>query len=104
MRTATLRVYESEADSDYDLKPMGLNQGHTSTENLADDEREDSSEAEPEPEPDYDDDLISGRSKGEGQSKPACHVCQKGRILQLLLVYSKIPCFSSFMRILIIFC
>lgn len=71
MRTATLRVYESEADSDYDLKPMGLNQGHTSTENLADDEREDSSEAEPEPEPDYDDDLISGRSKGEGQSKPA---------------------------------
>lgn len=65
MRTATLRVYESEADSDYDLKPMGSNQGHTSTENLADDEREDSSEAEPEPEPDYDDDLISEAVKSE---------------------------------------
>ena len=64
MRTATLRVYDSEADSDYDLKPMELNQGHTSTENLADDEREDSSEAEPDPEPDYEDDLTSGRLQG----------------------------------------
>ncbi|XP_022316902.2 putative E3 ubiquitin-protein ligase MGRN1 isoform X2 [Crassostrea virginica] len=65
MRTATLRVYDSEADSDYDLKPMELNQGHTSTENLADDEREDSSEAEPEPEPDYEDDLTSEAIKSE---------------------------------------
>lgn len=60
MRPATLRVYESEADSDYDLKPIALNQGQTSTENLADDEREDSSETEPEPEPDYDDDVSTG--------------------------------------------
>ncbi|XP_061180970.1 E3 ubiquitin-protein ligase MGRN1-like isoform X2 [Saccostrea echinata] len=57
MRPASLRVYESEADSDYDIKPMTLNQGHPSTENLADDEREDSSEPEAEPEPDYEDDL-----------------------------------------------
>ncbi|XP_048757856.1 E3 ubiquitin-protein ligase MGRN1-like isoform X4 [Ostrea edulis] len=65
MRPATLRVYESEADSDYDLKPIALNQGQTSTENLADDEREDSSETEPEPEPDYDDDVSTEAVKSE---------------------------------------
>ncbi|XP_062576969.1 probable E3 ubiquitin-protein ligase MGRN1 isoform X2 [Saccostrea cucullata] len=63
MRPASLRVYESEADSDYDIKPMTLNQGHLSTENLADDEREDSSEPEPEPEPDYEDDLSAVNHK-----------------------------------------
>ncbi|XP_069125469.1 E3 ubiquitin-protein ligase MGRN1-like [Argopecten irradians] len=52
-----LQVYdlgESEADSDYELKPIQVKQTHLSAEDLADDEREDSSEAEPEPDPDYD--------------------------------------------------
>lgn len=54
-----LRVYdlnESEADSDYDIKPQYIAGTTTrcSTEDLADDEREDTSEAEQEPEPDYD--------------------------------------------------
>ncbi|KAK3087412.1 hypothetical protein FSP39_005565 [Pinctada imbricata] len=52
-----LKVYESEAESDYELKPVSLmHDQQTSTENLADDEREDTSEGEGEPEPDYDDD------------------------------------------------
>ena len=56
-----LSVYdlnESDADSDYDIKPQYI-AGTTTTcppEDLADDEREDTSEAEQEPEPDYDDD------------------------------------------------
>lgn len=52
-----LQVYdlgESEADSDYELKPIQVKQTRLSAEDLADDEREDSSEAEPEPDPDYD--------------------------------------------------
>lgn len=47
---------ESEADSDYELKPIQINTtNRLSMEDLADDEREDTSEGEPEPEPDYDD-------------------------------------------------
>ena len=46
---------ESEADSDYEIKPHVVTGNRCSTEDLADDEREDTSEAEQEPEPDYDD-------------------------------------------------
>jgi hypothetical protein len=52
-----LQVYdlnESEADSDYDMKPHPVPGTRCSTEDLADDEREDTSDAEQEPEPDYD--------------------------------------------------
>lgn len=56
-----LQVYdlgESEAESDYELKPMQTQGSHPSAEDLADDEREDSSDAEvEEPDPDYDNDV-----------------------------------------------
>ena len=46
---------ESEPDSDYELKAIHVKPSHISAEDLADDEREDTSEGEPEP--DYDTDV-----------------------------------------------
>lgn len=63
LKREELKVYdlnESEADSDYELKPIQINTNtRLSMEDLADDEREDTSEGEPEPEPDYDDDATT---------------------------------------------
>ncbi|XP_052071331.1 probable E3 ubiquitin-protein ligase MGRN1 [Mytilus californianus] len=66
-----LRVYdlnESEADSDYDMKTHPITGTRCSTEDLADDEREDTSEAEQEPEPDYDDEPIGKKTETDADS------------------------------------
>ncbi|CAG2194848.1 E3 ubiquitin-protein ligase MGRN1,Probable E3 ubiquitin-protein ligase MGRN1,E3 ubiquitin ligase RNF157,E3 ubiquitin ligase Rnf157 [Mytilus edulis] len=66
-----LRVYdlnESEADSDYDMKTHPITGTRCSTEDLADDEREDTSEAEQEPEPDYDDEPLGKKTEKDADS------------------------------------
>lgn len=74
-----LQVYdlnESEADSDYDMKPHPVPGTRCSTEDLADDEREDTSDAEQEPEPDYDEEPIGSADKSvdsDGYTPTDCY-------------------------------